>query len=286
MDCIKIVDLEIFGNHGLLREENALGQKFLISANLYLDTRRAGICDVMEFSVDYNEVCHLIYDYVKGNTYNLIETVSEELAEEILLSFPLLEKVDIEVKKPWAPIGLPLSYVSVNISRGWHTAYLSVGSNMGDKEKNLNGAMDELSKDMLIKIVKKSKLCETKPYGYEEQDDFVNDALEIKTLYTPEELLDKIHDVEKMFGRVRDVHWGPRTLDIDIIMYDSLVMNSERLTIPHADMHNRKFVLKPLAEINEQLVHPVFGKTVGQMLTEVQAEQIVNCDSSARERLA
>ena len=69
-------------------------------------------------------------------------------------------------------------------------------------------------------------------------------------------------------------------------MYDSLVMNSERLTIPHADMHNRKFVLKPLAEINEQLVHPVFGKTVGQMLTEVQAEQIVNCDSSARERLA
>lgn len=271
MDCIKIVDLEIFGNHGLLREENALGQKFLISANLYLDTRRAGMCDAMEFSVDYNEVCHLIYDYVKGNTYNLIETVSEELAEEILLSFPLLEKVDIEVKKPWAPIGLPLSYVSVNISRGWHTAYLSVGSNMGDKEKNVKGALEELSKDSLIRIGKKSGLITTKPYGYEDQEDFLNGALEIRTLYTPDELLDKVHDVERQFGRVRDVHWGPRTLDLDIIMYDHLVIKNERLTIPHIDMQNRQFVLKPLAEINEQLVHPVLHKTVGQMLREVQA---------------
>ena len=96
-------------------------------------------------------------------------------------------------------------------------------------------------------------------------------VLEIKTLYTPEELLDKIHDVERLFGRVRDVHWGPRTLDLDIIMYDHLVMKSERLTIPHADMQNREFVLKPLAEISSQLVHPVFKKTVGQMLMEVQA---------------
>ena len=87
MDCIRIVDLEIYANHGLLKEENTLGQKFLISANLYLDTRKAGICDDMELSVDYNEVCHLIYDYVKDNTFGLIETVSEELAEEILISF-------------------------------------------------------------------------------------------------------------------------------------------------------------------------------------------------------
>lgn len=271
MDCIRIVDLEIYANHGLLKEENTLGQKFLISANLYLDTRKAGICDDMELSVDYNEVCHLIYDYVKDNTFGLIETVSEELAEEILISFPILEKVDVEVKKPWAPIGLPLSYVSVDITRGWHTAYLSIGSNMGEKEKNLTGAISELSKDMLIRVCKQSQFITTKPYGNEDQEDFLNGVLEIKTLYTPEELLDKIHDVERMFGRVRDVHWGPRTLDLDIIMYDHLVMKSERLTIPHADMQNREFVLKPLAEISSQLVHPVLKKTVGQMLMEVQA---------------
>jgi len=271
MDCIKIVDLEVYGNHGLLKEENVLGQKFLISANLYLDTRKAGLCDAMEFSVDYGEVCHLIYEYARDNTFGLIETVSEELAEEILISFPLLEKVDIEVKKPWAPIGLPLSYVSVDITRGWHTAYVSIGSNMGEKEKNISGAIEELSKDMLVHVCKESELITTKPYGNEDQEDFLNGVLEIKTLYTPDELLDKLHDVEKMFGRVRTVHWGPRTLDLDIIMYDCLVMNSDRLTIPHADMQNREFVLKPLAQISSELVHPVFKKTVGQLLREVQA---------------
>jgi dihydroneopterin aldolase/2-amino-4-hydroxy-6-hydroxymethyldihydropteridine diphosphokinase len=142
---------------------------------------------------------------------------------------------------------------------------------MGDKEKNVKGALEELSKDSLIRIGKKSGLITTKPYGYEDQEDFLNGALEIRTLYTPDELLDKVHDVERQFGRVRDVHWGPRTLDLDIIMYDHLVIKNERLTIPHIDMQNRQFVLKPLAEINEQLVHPVLHKTVGQMLREVQA---------------
>ena len=269
MDCIKIVELEIYANHGLLKEENVLGQKFLVSADLYLDTRKAGKSDEMELSVNYCDVCKLIDSYVKENTHNLIETLSENIAEKILCNYPLVEKVDIEVKKPWAPIGLPLKYVSVNISRSRHTAYISIGSNMGDKEKTIKAAVEELSKDPLITVCKQSELIVTKPYGYEDQDDFLNGALEIKTLYTPEELLEKLHEVEAKFGRVREIHWGPRTRDLDIIMYDCVVMSGEHLTIPHTDMQNREFVLKPLAEIGEYVVHPVFKKTVGQLLSEL-----------------
>ena len=117
MDQIRIVDLEVFANHGAYPEENALGQKFLVSATLYMDLSPAGKSDRLEDSVNYGEVCHLIDRVMKADACNLIERAAEVLAEEILSAYPLIEKVDIELKKPWAPIGLPFAYVSVAISR-------------------------------------------------------------------------------------------------------------------------------------------------------------------------
>lgn len=133
MDQITIKDLEVYANHGLYKEEKALGQKFLVSAILSLDTKLAGVSDQMDYSVDYGEVCHRIKEILTENDFNLIECVAETVAKKLLLEFSLIRKLEIEVKKPWAPIGLPLDYVSVKIKRGWHRAYLGVGSNMGDR---------------------------------------------------------------------------------------------------------------------------------------------------------
>ena len=99
---------------------------------MHTDTRKAGLTDELSYSVHYGEVSHLIKKVVEENTWKLLETVAEVTAKAILLSYPMVSQVDLTIKKPWAPIGLPLDTVSVEISRGWHTAYIALGSNMGD----------------------------------------------------------------------------------------------------------------------------------------------------------
>ena len=265
MDNITIQNLEVFANHGVYPEENVLGQKFIISAVLYTDTRKAGKSDALEHSTNYGEVCHFIKNMIEGHTFHLIERVAEHLAEKILLTFPLIEKLDLEIKKPWAPIGLPLDSVSIRISRGWHTAYIALGSNMGDKKGYLDMAVSRLDKHPLCRVTKVSDFLVTAPYGGVEQDDFLNGALALRTLLTPEELLEELHTIEQEAHRERLVHWGPRTLDLDILLYDDLVMDSETLHIPHIEMHKRDFVLIPLSQIAPFVRHPRLGMTVEEL---------------------
>ena len=126
--------MQVFAHHGVFPEETALGQKFLVTAVLGLDTRSAGRSDDLTRSVHYGEVSAEIISFLQSNTYQLIETAAERLAEHLLLTYELLETVTLEIQKPWAPVGLPLDTVSVCITRGWHTAYLALGSNMGDRQ--------------------------------------------------------------------------------------------------------------------------------------------------------
>lgn len=266
MDQIRIENLEVFANHGVFPEENVLGQKFIISAVLHTDTRSAGMTDNLTESIHYGEVSHFIHRYMSEHTYQLIERVAEGLAEELLLNTEHLEKIEVEVKKPWAPIGLPLDYASVRISRQWHTAYIALGSNIGDKQQYLESAVSALNAAKGCKVTKVSSWLVTPPYGMTEQDEFLNGCLELKTILPPKELLEVLHEIEQKAGRERLVHWGPRTLDLDIIFYDDLIMGTESLCIPHVEVQKRDFVLKPLHEIAPYMHHPGNGKTVREML--------------------
>ncbi len=271
MDCIRIKDLEVFGFHGAKPEENTLGQKFILDVCMYTDTREAGRTDDLTKSIHYGHAAHKIEEFVSAHTYRLIERLAEELAEYLLTVFSQEEKaelreVSVTVKKPWAPIHLPVDTVSVTIKRGWHTAYLSIGSNMGDRETYLRQAVNSLSQDRRIRGLLTSGFIVTKPYGGVEQDDFLNGAIKLETLYTPEELLHFMQELEFAAGRERKVHWGPRTLDLDLIFYDKLVLETEELVLPHPDMENRTFVLKPLCELNKNFRHPILNKTMEQLL--------------------
>ena len=266
MDEIRIKGLEVYAYHGVYPEENEKGQPFYVNAVLFTDTREAGRKDDLELSTNYGEVCHFINDWMKNHTCKLIEAVAERLAEEILLAFPLIRELELEICKPKAPIGLPFENVSVCIRRGWHKVYLAVGSNMGDKEAYIRQGIQSLREHPLIQRVKESSLIQTKPYGGVEQDDFLNGALELETLLSPEELLEVLHRIEAEADRKRLVHWGPRTLDLDIVFYDRLVYESNHLVIPHGDMQNRSFVLQPLMELAPNYRHPILGKTVSELL--------------------
>lgn len=272
MDQIKIQELEVFANHGVFPEENALGQKFVISAVLYTDTRPAGMSDDLTQSVHYGEVSQRIKEFVEGHTWKLLETVAEKLAFELLTAFPVIRKIRLEIRKPWAPVRLPLKTVAVEIERQWHQAYIALGSNMGDKEAHLRRAVELLKAAPGCRVTAVSDFITTAPYGYLEQDDFLNGCLALDTLLTPDELLDRLHEIERGEKRERIIHWGPRTLDLDIIFYDDLVMDTDTLHIPHIEMHKRAFVLEPLAQIAPWKRHPLLGKTVRQMQEELKTK--------------
>ncbi len=272
MDVIEIKNLKIYAYHGVFDEEKEQGQFFLVSAKLYLDLRPSSMSDDLLETVSYDDVAHLIEQVVTEEKWNLIEAVAEAVASEILLKYTKVRKVQIRVDKPEAPIGLSFETVSVTLERGRHTAYLGIGSNLGDRKKYLDQAVEQLGKDPYIRVVKCSSYIETEPYGPVEQPDFLNGAVELETLYSPQELLSVLHDIEQEAGRKRIVHWGPRTLDLDILLYDNDVIREEGLNIPHVEMERRTFVLEPLAEIAPYVVHPIRQKTVSQLLEELKSE--------------
>ena len=268
MDKISIEKLVVYGNHGVYAEENTLGQKFVVSIVMYTNTRKAGITDDLDCSINYGEVSQYIKCYFENNIFKLIEKVAEKLAEKLLLKYSLLEKVDVKIEKPWAPIHVPVDTVSVEISRAWHKVYIALGSNMGDKKAYLDEAVEKLDNHPLCKVVKVADYIQTEPYGGVEQDEFLNSALELRTLLYPEELLELLNQIEAEAGRERTIHWGPRTLDLDILFYDDCVIDTPSLAIPHIDMQNRDFVLIPMVQLAPYFRHPIFGYTMEQLKKE------------------
>ena len=264
MDKIVIKDLEIFAYHGVLPEEKRQGQTFIVTVELFLDLHDAGASDDLGETVNYADVCDTISRVMTEEKYNLIEAAAESMAGTILLGYEKVKTVHIMLCKPEAPINMTFDTVYIDITRGRHTVYLGLGSNLGDKEGYLDYAVDQLGKDDYIKVNKVSSYIVTKPYGNVEQDDFLNGCIEIETLYSPQELLEIINDIEQGAGRKRVIHWGPRTLDIDILLYDREIIMEENLKIPHAEMARRSFVLEPLCEIAPFAYHPGYNKTINR----------------------
>lgn len=266
MDKIIIEDLEIYAFHGVNQEEKELGQRFLISAELGLDLREAGQTDRLSATVNYAKLCLELEHVFKQEKHDLIERAAETLCDHILLTYPLVQSVKITIKKPWAPIGKMLQHAAVQLERCWHTAYIALGSNMGDKEKNLQDAICQLNSDLKTHVTKTSKFYITDPVGNVDQDQFLNGAIEIKTMLTPNELMTRLLEIEAELKRIRTIKWGPRTIDLDVLLYDNLITSSEEIIIPHPRMHERTFVLEPLNDIAPYVMHPVLGKRVFQIL--------------------
>lgn len=272
MDYIVISDLMVFANHGVFQEEKKLGQKFYLDLKLGLDLQDAGIHNNLDRSVHYGLLSKEISDFFASQSHDLIETCAEEIAQKILSQYDFVEEVNIRIKKPWAPIGLSVETVLVDITRKKHRVFLGLGSNMGDSAATLEAAIEKI-KDPYVKIQKTSSLYQTKAWGMIYQPDFLNQVLEIRTTYQPMQLLKHLQAIESELGRVRKVRWGPRTIDIDILFFDDMKLYRDNLIVPHPYVEERMFVLEPMNEIAPHFIHPVQNKSIRILLQELKERE-------------
>ena len=270
MDKVYLRDVEIFANHGVFKEEKVLGQKFIVSLELSLDFKEAVVNNDLTKSVHYGELCHKIEKIFQEESCDLIETAADKIAKFVLREYKVVKEVKVLLKKPWAPIGRHLDYAAVEISRKRSIAYISLGSNMGDKKKYLEDAIVKIAEANFVDVIKEADIIDTKPWGYEAQDDFLNTVIGVETILTPQELMKELLRIEKELDRVRELRWGPRTIDLDIILFDDIISNDEFVIIPHPMMHLREFVLEPLNQIAPYALHPLKNKRIFELLNDLK----------------
>ncbi|WP_079524785.1 2-amino-4-hydroxy-6-hydroxymethyldihydropteridine diphosphokinase [Halobacillus hunanensis] len=153
-------------------------------------------------------------------------------------------------------------------------AYIALGSNISPRKQYLTEAIDMLGEHEKITLAKQSKVYQTAPVGYTDQNDFLNMVIEVETVLQPLQLLDYCQMIEQNLGRRRIIKWGPRTIDLDILLYNDENMKAKRLTIPHPHMHERAFVLVPLTEVNPEANLPTLRKTAKEVLQQLPDEDV------------
>lgn len=269
MATIHIRDLEVFAHHGVFPEEKALGQKFILSADLEIDISQAAAADALKASVHYGEVAKTMTAFLQENTFDLIETAAYRLCREVLQRYPKVAGLTLTLDKPWAPIGLPLKSVGVTCQLAWTPVLISMGSNLGDREQLLHQAKEGLVQSPDVRLQKVSSYYETAPVGPEGQGDYLNACLLGETLLSPQALLRHLQDIEHAAGRTREVRWGPRTLDLDLLYYGDLISSDPDLTLPHPRLQDRTFVLEPATEIAPNFMDPRYQKPVALLYQEL-----------------
>ena len=154
-----------------------------------------------------------------------------------------------------------------------HTVYIALGTNLGERLENLRAAIAALTQKATL--LAESHIYETPPWGYEDQPDFLNMVVKVETNLEPEGLLNYLKQIEAKLGREKSVRWGPRLIDLDILFYDELIIDTPPLIIPHPHLHERAFVLVPLADIAPGFTHPIFRRSIKELLAEIDADEII-----------
>lgn len=297
-DRIELRGLTVRGNHGVFDFEKREGQDFVIDVTLHTSVSRAAASDDIVDTIHYGELAEDVAHIVEDNTFDLIETLGSTIADHCLT---LAEYVEVVVHKPGAPIERSFNDVSVTVNRsrndaevsatppggvvggtapGEHEAYLNLGANLGDAADTLDQAVAALDRHPKITVRRRSSLYRTAPWGGVEQNDFLNLGLIVTTTLPAAELLAVAQGIEVACGRTRELRWGPRTLDIDLIRFvtdnGEVVLDTEALTLPHPRAHERAFVLAPWAELDEnvEILTPTGPQPIAAVLAELGDQEI------------
>ena len=261
MSCVFIRGLEVTACHGVHDSEKVIPQKFVFDADIETDFYGAAKGDSLSGTVNYSAMCDVIARTATEKSYDLIETLAYACAAAVLEDRNA-RGLKLTVYKPQAPVKHKFATVGVTLELKKERVILSMGSSIGDKKGYLDSGLKLLEGTPGIRVVKVSSYIETEPYGGVAENKFINCAAEIETWLPPEKLLEEIHRIEAECGRERTVHWGDRTLDVDIVFYGKRVICEDDLQVPHPEYSARDFVMKPLNEIIPDFICPVFKKKI------------------------
>jgi len=257
MDEMLLAGLRFKGRHGVTPEEKVYPQEFEVDLVLHLDLKPAGETDLLEKTVDYARVYQEIKFIVEQESFNLIERLAERIAEQVL-NYHRVERVEVTVKKIRPPLEGDYSFFSVRLVRQRQTnrAFIGLGTNLGNREENLAAARQRLARLPASSLVRFSSVYPTSPWGKVDQPPFLNQVASVDTRLTPRELLQEMLAIENDLGRQRQERWGPRVIDLDLLLYGHQVIREDDLTVPHPHLTRRAFVLAPLMEIAPDLKLP------------------------------
>lgn len=255
-DRISLDGIEVTACHGVLADEKVNPQRFIVDIVLECDLRRAGLSDDLSHTVSYADIAQEAEAILSGPAVDLIETLAHRIAETALTR-PAIEAVEVTIHKPQAPAGVPfldprLGGPSVHVRREQDRAVvIACGANLGDREATLTAAVRALDRTEGVQVVAVSPLVETDPVGGPEQPDYLNAVVIARSRLSPLHLLDELHRIESWHHRIREVRWGARTLDLDLIQVgdpdagSDLTADTDELALPHPRAHERGFVLVP-----------------------------------------
>jgi len=290
-DRIELMGLVARGYHGVFDSERRDGQDFAVDVVLELDLRGAAATDDLTRTVHYGELARALADDVRGEPVDLLETLAERLLRTCLAN-PRVEAAEVVVHKPQAPIEETFGDVAVAVRRTREELFppprngvLALGSNLGDRERTLSSAVVDLAGTRGLEVVAVSPVVETDPVGGPEQPDYLNAVVAVRGTLPPHALLAACLAVEARHGRERQVRWGARTLDVDVITYGDLVLDGPDLVLPHPRAAQRAFVLAPWAALDPgaSLPVPTLGPGARVRVADLLAD--LPSDSSAGVRL-
>lgn len=279
-DRIVLQGVSATGHHGVLPEERRDGQTFSVDVVMEVDLSHAGASDDLNDTVNYAEVAGDVVALITGEPMDLIEALADRIATAVLAR-PLVESVEITVHKPQAPVGHPFTDVQVRIARFRETpVVIALGSNLGESVETLERASEQL--ETILEVAAWSPLVETDPVGGPTQPAYLNAVVVGTTQLSPRSLLRELHDIERSHGRTREVRWGPRTLDLDLVQYGDPIFDTDIrsedpvLTLPHPRAHERAFVLLPWVRADGEAALRVDGQVhrVADLLAEVDVNGV------------
>lgn len=255
-DRISLRGVRARGHHGVLDREKRDGQEFVVDVLLHLDLAPAGTSDDLAETINYADIGADVVARIEGPSFDLIEALAEEISGDALAREGV-HTVEVTVHKPQAPVGVSFEDVSVTLVRTRAVpVVIALGANLGSAEATMDAAIEDLSVD--LEQVRRAPFVTTDPVGGPEQPRYVNTVLTATTALSPAALLARLHAVEARHGRVREVRWGARTLDLDLIQYgdprtgDDVVSVHPSLRLPHPRAHRRGFVLAPWSRVDPE----------------------------------